>query len=805
MRATLLDIQTISKDNSSIIELFLKAESGTIINHQDLEFRPYFYLLLKDRNDFIALQKDCEKYKIIKTEFDDTLKNPSQISKFVKNTITEEDLEKGKYIILKIYFENIKDLIECRQTIPDEIYFRGKFEYDLSYDTRYCLDKNIRPLHEYEINLEKNTFIEISPDLNYNSLALDIESLSCTEKDFEKNPLILISLYSPEQKIKKVIGYKKPTNAPDYFVLVNDEKEMILEMLNTIKESRTHFLITYNGDNFDLPYLKKRAKVLGISKEFESVLDFIPRSIANTTICYTSGIQHIDAYKMVNYLNNIGAINLIHLKLNDVYQFFFNKSKIDISYKEMEKYYNDPSLLGKFIEYNIVDSVAAYEIANNFLAQFLLLSQITNKSLQETIRSGSSNLIESLLMRETYLRKKIIPNKPKDEVAKIRESQSYEGGYVKEPEIGIHENICVLDFQSFHPSIIITFNISPESLNLKRCIESESVLDTDKFCQDKKSTIPEVLEKILEQRMKVKNEMKLKDPKSTEYKTLYAQQWSLKILLNSIYGYLAYARARWYCFECARSTLKYTHKYIHFVIDEAQKYNLKTIYSDTDSAFVIYKNKENVFKFLEHINNELPGRLHLSLDNFYKRGLFVEKKQSDATAKKRYAMIDEKNNIKITGFETVRRDWSNIAKDTQKQVLETILKTGDVEKASQIVKDAINALKERKVKNEDLIIINRIRKSIEGYSATGPHVAAAIKAKTQGYVFEGGELVEYIITNNGKTISERAQLAELTKEGDYDIDYYINNQVLPSVSSIFAIFKYDENKLLSQPSQKKLF
>lgn len=804
-QGTLLDVYTNNSENESNIELVFKDDKNNIFKLIDNKFKPYFYIILKDQKDFTALEQEKDKYKIIKTEFADKLKNANQVTKFVKTNLDKEDIQKNKYIILKLYFTNIADLISCRQNIKDEIYVHGKFEYDIPFDIRYLLDKNIKPLYKYKINEKTFEFQELDKDDDYNSLAIDIETLSCDTKDLGNKPIVLISMYSPEQNIKKVISYKTPETELNYLTVVKDEKELLLEFIKTLKDSNTQFLITYNGDNFDLPYIKKRAKILKISSELDEVLSYLPHTLSNNTVCYTKGIQHIDAYKIVSYLDHIGAINLNHLTLNDVYKFLFNKSKIDLPYKDMQKYYDNTKLLHQFIEYNLVDSIAAYEIANNFLEQFIQLSQMCAKPLQDTIRSSSSNLVESLLMKESVLNNKIIPNKPKEDVSRIRETQSYEGGYVKEPTPGLHENICVLDFQSFHPSIIITFNISPESLNKSNCKKEEHIFETDKFCQDVSATIPAVLSNILEKRVLTKDQMKKHPKDSIEYKNLYAQQWSLKILLNSMYGYLAYSRARWYCYECARSTLKYTHKYIHFVINEAEKYNMKTIYSDTDSAFLIYKNKENIFKVLDYINKALPGKIHLSLDNFYKRGIFVEKKQNDGAAKKRYALIEENGNVKITGFETVRRDWSNIAKNTQKEVLETILKTGDINKAAEIVKKTIKDLKERNVKPEDLIIMNKIRKDIEGYSATGPHVAAALKARTQGYTFEGGELIEYIITSTGKTISDKAQLAELVKEGDYDIDYYINNQVLPSVITIFNVFNYDENKLLSEPSQKKLF
>jgi len=74
--------------------------------------------------------------------------------------------------------------------------------------------------------------------------------------------------------------------------------------------------------------------------------------------------------------------------------------------------------------------------------------------------------------------------------------------------------------------------------------------------------------------------------------------------------------------------------------------------------------------------------MELGLENFYPRGIFVSKKSDESKgAKKKYALIDENNNIKITGFETVRRDWSKLARETQKKILKIILEEDNPRKA----------------------------------------------------------------------------------------------------------------------------
>jgi len=177
-------------------------------------------------------------------------------------------------------------------------------------------------------------------------------------------------------------------------------------------------------------------------------------------------------------------------------------------------------------------------------------------------------MVEQLLTIRSFEKNYLIPNKPTEGEVNQRNLQTYEGGFVKEPLPGLHENIAVLDFRSLHPTIMIAHNISPETLKCdhSKC-ESGNNLSPDKdwFCEEKKGFIPEILEEILANRMEIKKEMKALPKDSHEYKLLDGQQHALKILLNSHYGYLGYSRARWYSRESARAVTAWSRHYIHAV------------------------------------------------------------------------------------------------------------------------------------------------------------------------------------------------------------------------------------------------
>ena len=217
------------------------------------------------------------------------------------------------------------------------------------------------------------------------------------------------------------------------------------------------------------------------------------------------------------------------------------------------------------------------------------------------------------------------------------------------------------------------------------------------------------------------------------------------------------------------------------------------------------KSNKAVEDFVEKINSEIPKPMVLELENFYKRGIFVTQKSGIKGAKKKYALIDFKDSLKIVGFEYVRRDWSNIAKQTQKAVIEAVLKEGNPEKAAQIVKKAVTELKEGKVKKKELIIYSEIQKPLGKYDIINPQVSAALKAQKKGVRIEVGTIVGYVITRSGKSISERAEMEEFVQEGNYDPDYYINNQILPAVERIMQELGYSPDDLKQGGKQARLF
>ena len=136
--------------------------------------------------------------------------------------------------------------------------------------------------------------------------------------------------------------------------------------------------------------------------------------------------------------------------------------------------------------------------------------------------------------------------------------------------------------------------------------------------------------------------------------------------------------------------------------------------------------------------------------------------------------------------------------------MEIILREHDTKKALQYIKNVISDLRNKKVPISKVIIHTQLQKEILDYVAKGPHVAVAQRLKNKGKNIGPGSMIQYVVTQGNDIIRNRSRMPEEVKEGDYDADYYINNQVIPSVERIFNVLGYKKEDLLETKEQTKL-
>ena len=805
------DISYKTTNNKTQIYLYGKTQKNQRVIIIDNNFQPYFLVHAeKDINPLI------EKIKTLKLEG----KNKNTTLKITKISTIIKKQNNKEINLIKVSINAPSNLIEISKLLKELPQVKNIYEYDLPFLRRYIIDKKITPLTLIEA---QGNYIETSPIPIFNAetinqfsddslkspkiLAFDLETYNPQGKAIqpEKNPIIMVSFYG--QDFEKVITWKKFKTNKKYIEFVNSEAKLIEKFKQIISNYQPDIITGYFSDGFDFPYLETRAQKYKIPLNIgldKSELIIKKRKTQEAKI---NGIMHIDIYKFIKK-TIAQSMKTQRYNLDSVANELLGEKKTEVNLENLAKVWdkNGPAL-EKYCEYNLKDSYLAYHLTKKVLPNIIELSKIVKIMPHYSTRMGFSQLVESYLLNQNQIENNIIPSKPDNEELKTRLRYRYKGAFVYEPKAGIYENIIVLDYRSLYPSIISAHNISPNTLCCDCCEnQSKPAPDLNKnyyFCKKRKGFIPKVIDDLINRRMRIK---KIIAKKSKKDSILSARSETLKLLSNSLYGYYGFFGARWYSKECARSITAWGRYYIQNLIKNAEKQGFKVIYSDTDSVFLLLgkKTKTDINKFTHQENKELPGLMELEYEGHFKRGIFVSTKTGSGGAKKKYALLDENNKIKVKGFEAVRRNWSPIAKTVQKKVLDIILKENDKEKAIKYVKKIINNLREHKILVEETIIQTKLQKPIDEYVSIGPHVAIAKKMKAKGIEVEAGTIVEYVITRGGKLIRDKAKLPSEIKNNEYDPNYYINNQVLPAVETIFQVIGFKKQDIISHKSQSGL-
>jgi DNA polymerase elongation subunit (family B) len=753
-----------------------------------------------------------------------------------ESKVLKIELHEKKYLgkdvkALRIFVSNHKDMQGFASQMGWEEIVKRR-EYDLGLISKYIMENKVEPLKWYEVEGDmldvdelggiagamdvdvclmvgesgKISLMKTQKDFSPRVLAYDIETDGFTEVG--EGEILMVSLYG--ENFKKVLTWKKCETKQDFVECFEDEADMIEGFVEAVKGYSPDILTGYFSDGFDLPYLRtvaQRNKVklsLGLDGKQPS---FARGRIPSGKI---SGIVHVDLFRFIETAYS-QYLKSETLGLGDVAQELLGEGKLEFDFSTVAKMKGDD--WKHFFEYNLQDSKVTWELAKKLWPDMLELTKTVSEPLFNVTRYGLSGLVENYIIHNLEKFNEIVEKRPPhDEIGKRKMRGKVEGAFVLQPKPGLYEDLVMFDFTSMHTSIIISFNVSQTTLLEKKekgCFESPEMEINGKktkfYFSKEQGFVPLLLKDIFDKRKKFKEEYK-KDPNVITK----ARSNVFKLLSASVHGYQGFFGARYYSHEAAAAVLAYVREFDKEAIDKIGKAGYEIVYSDTDSIAFLQggKSKKDVLGTLKKINSELPGIMELDLEDFYPRGLFVAKRGGGG-AKKKYALVDGEGKLKVRGFETVRRDWCRLARGLQKDVLMSVLEEGDEKNAVKIFKKIVEKLKERKVDLDDLMIKTQLKKALTEYIAQGPHVIAAKKMEAQGLPVSQGMLIEYFIGETrgkgGKKGRVRDRVFLPDEKVKYEIDYYLNNQLIPAVENILEVFGIDIKGIVDGESQKTLF
>lgn len=491
--------------------------------------------------------------------------------------------------------------VECPES---ESKFRGlKGEF---LKKTYKWDKTTQGLHFHDMAPNQKFLIEKyglddKPSTSHREVFFDIECKiggALTEEYISNAPMPITSIawwdkqldfwsivvLDPKNKVKH-LKFKNKEIIP-----CATEEELLSTFIEKFRDIDPDILIGYNSDYFDIPYLYYRiCNVLGY--EWGDYLSPIGK------VEVKKGNEY---WFRDDYVNIVGVESLDYMRLHKKYYWrdepnwtlnAIGEKWADISKIEYEGNLNNlyEDDIDKFIQYNFRD-VEVLKKLDEKLKYIALTKNLAHKGKHNYSQVYKSSVTHDGAISAYLLSQGIIPP-PRDKNPIVK--KDYAGGYTYCPKAGLYRYMFDEDLTSLYPSIIMTINIGKETLvgriidandrnnrlglndllemdpesdvlienaerkrvktklkNVIHFIQKDKLAVTANgvmFRTDIKSVLAVVLEKWFEERVMYKNEMKEAYKRGDKVKEdyYYLMQYSMKILLNSLYGATALPNFRY--------------------------------------------------------------------------------------------------------------------------------------------------------------------------------------------------------------------------------------------------------------------
>ncbi|PYQ39690.1 MAG: DNA polymerase II [Acidobacteria bacterium] len=449
----------------------------------------------------------------------------------------------------------------------------------------------------------------------------------------------------------------------------------------------------------------------------------------------------------------------------------------------------------RFVEYNRTDARLAFQVLERLRLVALSVERSKLTGLPPDRVSGSIAAFDFLYLSELRHRGVVAPSV---RVAPALEAQ--EGGHVLEPIPGLHASVVVLDFKSLYPSLMRTFEIDP--LNLVR--PESGGADPDPILAPngaafarRKAILGALLDDLMPQR------------EAARATGDTVKSHAIKILMNSFYGVLGTPACRFYDPRLASAVTGFGREMLLWCKKRIERQGRRVLYGDTDSLFVesgvADASAARAFgeTLATTLNRDLAAhiqerwraesRLDLVFDRLYLRLCLPAMRHDAAGARKRYAGLvatAHGERLVFTGMEAVRSDWTELAKEVQRELYGRLFAGQPVE---EYLLEVVARLRAGQL-DDRLVYHKALRKRPEAYTTTTPpHVAVA---RTLGQLERGR--VSYVITTAGPQPAAGPH-------APLDYEHYLDKQVGAVAEPVLTLLGLDLEQILGREKQLRLF
>jgi DNA polymerase, archaea type len=552
---------------------------------------------------------------------------------------------------------------------------------------------------------------------------------------------------------------------------VDSEEQLIRTIFNILWEYP--FILTFNGDDFDLRYLMHRATNLGFQK-YE-----IPIEVGKRNCLLKYGV-HIDLYKF--FYNRSIQIYAFSNRYRDVTLDDVGTALINLEKVKLEKTFAELTYT-ELAQYCFRDSEITYKLTSfeddSAMKLILVLARISSMPMEDVSRQGVSRWIRNFMHREHRRRNMLIPNaedilskKGKTATTAIIKGKKYKGAIVVEPTPGVHFNVSVMDFPSLYPSIIKVWNLGYQSILCPHAeCRSNRVPDTPHWVCTKQRALESLLIGSLRDLRVRWYKSRSKDKTlSAELRSWYSiTQGALKVILNASYGVFGADSFDLYCPPVAEATAAIGRHSITQILNRAETIGIQVLYGDTDSLFLKNPSKEQVEDLAHWTEHEL--KMGIDVDKVYRYAVF-------SSRKKNYLGVLEDGTVDVKGLTGKKKHIPIFIKNAFNEMKDRLAKVknpAEFEKAkkdiAEIVRERYLRLKRREWENmSELAFHVVLGEELEHYTKTTPqHVKAAKILEEHGVELRAGDLISFVKV----TREPHVKPVELASKNEVDVDKYV--------------------------------
>jgi len=431
------------------------------------------------------------------------------------------------------------------------------------------------------------------------------------------------------------------------------------------------------------------------------------------------------------------------------------------------------------------------------------IARLSGLPVQTVARVSTGTGISAMQVATAWRRGVLVPwqkRHPESLKSGIDLLTADKGGLVYTPTPGLHQHVAELDFTAMYPSIMVHFNISPETVGAV-CCDGVPVPELGTpVCRHRQGLVPETLAPLLEKRRRYKALVRALPPADPRRQAFQRRYSAHKWLLVTCFGYLGYKNARFGRIEAHEAVTAYGREVLLRAKEIVEGRGFRVLHLYVDGLWVDRPGAAQRPDY-EALLTEIEGEtgLHIALEGVYRWLAFLPSRvEPRVTVANRYFGAFEDGTLKVRGIEARRHDTPTFIRETQLGALEILADAPDAAAFRELLPQAIAYARQRLVALrggraplDELIVTHNLSRRPEDFTVRTSAARVAAELTSAGVELSPGEPLRFLYVPG----PEKARAWDLIDAPTpYDDEAY-TVLLLRALESLFAPVGVDNRTL----------